>query len=303
MGLVGQIIIQLIVGVAAFVAGLFLQRIRASLLYLQSRRFWRPVLRRDLMVVLGDGFAGLRRFEASDVIGRGDLVASYELVTHFARMGYRRMQPVFADRVVNDQPGRSLRHNMVVLGGPDANSVSKACLEGVRATYQLIWPEDREAEDFPAEVPIRPPQLVLMDSSKRDEIPILKPTVAGDEVTRDYGVIIRTRNPFDYWGPKRLPARGGSRIVIMYGCYGYGTIAAVLYSRTLEFLEMIKNSKDDIECIVSCDIVMGTPQAIGQVFFRSHPYGHLVRRPTVTDGTTQIVASAAQPPVEPAVAE
>lgn len=233
------------------------------------------------MIVLGDGFSGLRRFEASDVIGRGDIVASYELVTHFARIGYKRMQPVFADRVVNDQPGRSLRRNMVVLGGPDANSVSRECLKGVSATYQMVWADGRDMGAAVA-TSLRPPQLVLTTTAKSNEVPVMEPTLEGDEVTHDYGVIIRSRNPFEYWGPKRPVARRSKRVVIMYGCYGYGTMAAVLYSRTREFLEMIKSTDSDIECIVRCRIVLGTPQAIEQVFFKAYPYGHLVQRAAVT---------------------
>ena len=279
MSLIQQTAIQLIVGVIAFLAGVFLQRIRAAWSYFNSRRFWRPLLRRDLALVLGDGFSGLRRFEASDVIGRGDLIASSELNTQFSRMGFRRLQPVFADRMIGDDlTGRPLRRSMIVLGGPDANSVSLRCLEGMEVSYKLIWPTPGDAEEPIAGTMLRPPRLVLAKSTGQNDESCFRPSVQGNDVVQDYGVIIRARNPFAQWGREITDPRGGRRVVIIYGCYGYGTLAAVLYSQTAEFLEMIENGRDDIECVVVCRVVMGTPQTISCVYFKAHPHGTLSRR-------------------------
>src|SRR6266568_6390439 len=133
MSFVEQTVIQLLVAAIAFLAGLFVQRIRATWAYLRARRFWRPLLGRDLGLILGDGFLDLQDFEASNVVGRGDLVASYELTAYFSKMGFRRLQPIFADRIVGaDLTGRQLRRNLIVLGGPDANRISLRCLEGMK---------------------------------------------------------------------------------------------------------------------------------------------------------------------------
>jgi hypothetical protein len=285
--------IQLIVATIAFLAGFFLQRIRGAWAYLSARRFWRPILRRDLALVLGDGFPDLRGFEASNVIGRGDLIASYELTTHFSRMGFRRLRPVFADQMVGDDlTGRSLRRNLIVLGGPDANSVSLKCLRGMQLSYQLTWPDRDDTRESASEAPWRLPRLAFTGSDKEGNALVFRPTLEGKEVIQDYGVIIRARNPFDPWGRKPFDPRQGKRVVIIYGCYGFGTLAAVLYSQTKEFLEMIENGDDDIECIVVCTVVKGTPQAFGHVYFKKQRHGSFSRR---VEGTLNALEAHTDP--------
>jgi hypothetical protein len=277
VSLIQQIVVQLALAVSAFLVGVFWQRIRATWFYFSARRFWRPLLHRDLALVLGDGFPDLRGFEASDLIGRGDLVASYELTNHFSRMGFKRLQPVFADLMIGDDlTGRSLRRNMVVLGGPDANRVSLKCLTGMEVSYKLVWPEQITQSAPRGSLNI--PKLEFTKTAEQNESLSFQPSVEDNEVVKDYGIIIRARNPLDFWGKKQADARRGKQVVIIYGCYGYGTLAAVLYSQTREFLEMVNNGKDDIECVVVCRVVMGTPQAIDCAYFKAHPHGSLTRR-------------------------
>jgi hypothetical protein len=283
MSLFEAIDIQLIVAMIGFLAGFFLQRIRGTWAYFNARRFWRPLLRRDLALVLGDGFPDLRGFEASDMIGRGDLMASYELTTYFARMGFRRLSPVFADHMMGDDlSGRPLRRSLIVLGGPDANKVNLRCLKRMHLSYKpAILKSGDDANEPAARSTWELPTLIYVGSAEDGKTGVFEPSLEegekGKEVTRDYGVIIRAHNPFDSWSFKPFDPNRGKRMVIIYGCYGYGTLAAVLYSQTKEFLELVKNDDDDIECIVECQIIMGTPQAIGCVYFESQPHGSFSR--------------------------
>ena len=276
MSFVEQTVIQLLVAAIAFLAGLFVQRIRATWAYLRARRFWRPLLRRDLGLILGDGFLDLQDFEASNVVGRGDLVASYELTAYFSKMGFRRLQPIFADRIVGaDLTGRQLRRNLIVLGGPDANRISLRCLEGMKLSYAIEWQEiSARSSQSITRTPRNLPRLVFKGSG-HEEKPAFEPLSENGGVVRDYGVIIRTHNPFMPRNEKAPSPRHGKRVVVIYGCYGYGTLAAVLYSQTPEFLEMVKSEGDDIECIVACRVVEGTPQRADCVYFKTHSYGSL----------------------------
>lgn len=266
---------QLITAGIAFLLGVFLTRIRLTWAYFTARHFWRPLLKRDLRLVLGDGFPDLQGFEASDVVGRGDLVGSYELTTHFSNLWFRRLQPIFADRIVGDDlTGRPLRRNLIILGGPDANRVTYECVKSLNLRYQLRWPNSEGSSEGGAKELWKVPTLEATPLADRRDKTLFQPSVEDGTITTDYGVIIRAHNPFDLRGPKRfaMPRR---RVVILYGCYGYGTLAAVLYSQTREFQERVKNSTDDIECVVKCRVVMGTPQAIDCVYFRSHAHGSL----------------------------
>lgn len=285
MSFIDQTIIQLIVGLIAFLAGFFIQRIRATWAYFRARNFWRPLLRRDLALVLGDGFPSLQTFEATNLIGRGDLVASYELTTHFSQMGFRRLQPIFADKAVTASlTGRSLQRNLIILGGPDANSVSHECLKAMRLNYALKWPDKEDAEgELTSSRTWTQPRLVSTEPSEGVS-EFFTPHQEGREIVQDYGVIIRSRNPFLAWGKKPFRSWRSKRVIMIYGCYGYGTLAAVLYAQTPEFLDMVRNAEDDIECIVTCKIIMGTPQAIGCVYFKAHRHGFLSQHPNSHTG-------------------
>jgi hypothetical protein len=250
MTLVQQTAIQLITAFIAFVLGFLLSRFKAAWAYFNARKFWRPLLRRDLTLVLGDGFADLRGFEASDVVGRGDLVGSYVLTTRFAGMGFRRLQPVFADKMIGDDPsGTGLRKNLVVLGGRDANTLTGACLSRLNCTYTLEWlapPEDSQPTS----------------SSGRRHLPELQPTVYAPEelkpfhpvesngrLVKDYGVIVRARNPF------MPPGARDKHVVLIY--------------------EEIRDAHEDIECVVVCDVLKDTPQSYRCVYLAKHPAGTL----------------------------
>jgi hypothetical protein len=271
-----QTVIQLIVAAIAFLAGFFLQRIRTAWAYLRARRFWRPLLRRDLALILGDGFLDLQNFEASNVVGRGDLVASYELTSHFSRMGFRRLQPTFADRMIGtDLSGRELRRNLVVVGGPDANRICQSCIEGMQLSYALEWVQPSISSNESAAVIQRQLPRLVFNGSQQEEDSVFEPLAEKGEIVRDYGILIRSRNPFMPLGMRPTKPKRGKRVVMIYGCYGYGTLAAALYSQTSEFLEMVRNESDDIECIVRCRVVEGTPQKPERVYFKTHPYGTL----------------------------
>jgi hypothetical protein len=50
----------------------------------------------------------------------------------------------------------------------------------------------------------------------------------------------------------------------------------VLYSQSPQFLAMIESEGDDIECIVTCRVVEGTPQSPDCVYFKTHSYGSIL---------------------------
>jgi hypothetical protein len=271
--------VQIVTASVAFGLGLLLNRMKVTWALFRARNFWRPLLRKDLTLVLGDGFPELQGFEATDVIGRGDLIASHKLTTCFSSMGFRRLQPVFADKVIGDDPGGdSLRRNLILLGGSDANSLTQECLKHLNCHYTLLWPEDttREATASPTSNTWGIPRLQGTENSSEDSTGkpqiAFTPIIEHGDVTQDYGVIIRTRNPF-----VPIRSRQEKQIVVIFGCYGFGTLAAILFSQEKAFLDLVKNTKDDIECIVVCDVVKGTPQGYRKVHFQSYPHGILNR--------------------------
>jgi hypothetical protein len=277
--------VQLITAAVAFVLGVLLNRALRAWAYLRARKFWRPLLRRDLALVLGDGFRDLAAFEASQLVGRGDLVASFELNSYFAGMGIRQLRPISADRTIGVDPaGRGLRRNLIVIGGQDANTLTDQCLKRLRCGYKLIW-----ADATLGEAPLKPelasqsivsnvltensdrhlPKLVPAPHLEEQGFATFEPVLENQQLVRDYGLIVRARNPFISEG------RQNKRIVLIYGCFGFGSIAAALFSMEKAFLKRIADQEKDIECIVSCDVIDKTPQAIRCVYFNEYAPGTL----------------------------
>lgn len=278
--------LQLMVAATAFILGLLLNRAVRTSVYFRARKFWRPLASKDLAIVLGDGFSDLSAYEASGLMGQGDLLASAELISHLSAMGLPQLQPEFADKAVGVDPnGRALRRNLVVLGGPDANTLTKACLDRLKCSYRLEEEVLPTAEPSGAANPSmwRPFQL-RPTVWARDKVTVYEPVAAQDgQIVRDYGVIIRTRNPFLFERHRnrrnllRLRRQREKRVVLMFGCYGLGTYAAVLFSKEKAFLELVKNTEEDIECVVSCDVFRKTPQSVRHVDIIHHPSGALCK--------------------------
>jgi hypothetical protein len=287
MTFIQQTIIQLATGAIAFIVGLMISRLQRLWAYFRSPIFWRPLFRRDLELVLGDGFKDLpKSFEASDVVGRGDLLASYELTTKISAVRIQRLQPSFADKMRDNDPGGAgLRKNLVILGGKDANSLTQHCVDRLRCSYDLIWPEEIQIEPSTrsdtaliegaeTQIPRLEPAQTFAESGRdgynSSERESFEPIVNEHGIAvRDYGVIIRARNPF------LSRNESNKRVVVIYGCFGFGTLAAAQYTQNQEFLDLVGNSDDDIECIVQCDVIDRAPQCLERVYFKSHPFGTL----------------------------
>jgi hypothetical protein len=270
-------------GVVAFLLGLLWQHMRKAFLNYRARRFWRPVMSRDLQLVLGR-FRGLPGFEASGVIGAGDTLAMNNLREYFEKIGFGGFQVSLNDQLgYGDPTGDSLRTNLILLGGPDANrltyDVVKLLKLGIvfkeldpRRPGELLEPRIYDMSETNGQGPVRralrlfgllsgeqwrTPVIADLDGSKK----VFKPTKTGDAVLVDCGVIIRTPNPFDLT----------KSIIILCGSYGYGTWAAVQLAQSKEFIRRIPKGSGALECVFEVDVVRDTPQRPHIHFIRETP--------------------------------
>ncbi len=96
---------------------------------LRSRRaahLWRAFRARRTRIVIG-------RSEESCRIGLGDAVAVTEIQDFFARLRLSRPELVTADRLTQED----LNFNLILLGGPDTNEISKCLSAGIGATMRF----------------------------------------------------------------------------------------------------------------------------------------------------------------------
>jgi hypothetical protein len=257
VGLLQETGVQLITAAIAFLLGVLLSRILRAWAYIRARKFWRPLIRRDLAIVLGDGFRDLPSFEASQLVAQGDLVASFELNAHFTSMGIRQLRPIFADKTIGVEPdGRGLRRNFIVIGGEDTNTLTDECLKRLKCSYKLVWPNDTAVgrpptdQNMTSQLPagkrdIGPkaasawglPKLIPATHREHDGLDIYQPVEENDEIVRDYGIIVRARNPFISEG------RRNKRVVLIFGCYGFGSLAATLSQERKNFSNKLPTRK------------------------------------------------------------
>lgn len=232
--------INLIAALIGFWIGWIWQTLRKALRSRRSQRFWKPFVTGELQVVIGR-FLEFTQFEQSGFLGVGDAIGLTELRTYFGGLGLRDFTVSYADRVDGD----SLKTNLILIGGPDANAVSKEVVTKINSTLRFGNPAHYE--------------IAIYDSATdRIYAPLTKSD--SHEIIKDYGVILKTTNPFS-------PSK---QVLVIAGSFGYGAWAGIRYAISKQFIEneFVIQGKP-LECLIEADIVRGTPQDIRLVTVRS----------------------------------
>jgi hypothetical protein len=271
---------QLLWGLAstllAFVFGLAWRKLSQFVVNRRARRFWKPLVAHDVGIVIGrftdsDGMEG---FEASGVVGVGDHVALKSLTDHFRRIGFKRFTVRYTDDMALGQssPSETLQGNLILLGGPDVNGITRAVLERMSLGVEFLIVR-REHLDLaragrPWDVPDPPARLRraalvrrLAGARTREwRVPAFGdrargtlhgPVFGPTKLFRDCAAIIRGRNPFN---PDR-------EVMLFCGSYGYGTWAAAQFATTPRFLDLAP-AGGSLECVIGVDVVLQTPQRV-----------------------------------------
>jgi hypothetical protein len=194
-----------------------------------AKTVWRPFLDHPLVVIAA--FNTFKDSEPSGFIGLGDAVAWAELHTLLSSLTVTGLEVTYADRIRGDQ----LQRNIILLGGPEGNSVTADAMR--RLTLTLRFTHGGK----------------ISDSVTGD---VYSPEISQDgEVERDLALIIRDRNPF---APDR-------ELLIVGGSFGYGTWGGVRF--------LLRNSSQlqkptHAEQVVVCDVAYHTPQTTKLVLSR-----------------------------------
>jgi hypothetical protein len=217
----------------------------------RARAFWRPFLSSDVRLVIGrfDKIRNVdvRRFERSGVLGVGDAIALAEIQSYLGLIG-ANPQVAYADRLEGD----ALKYTMILLGGPDANSVTRRAVKHISSNLRFGDPEINE--------------IAIHDTAQTPERIYQPSPLDRDNSGTDYGLILRAPNPFD---PNK-------EIMILAGSFGHGTWAAVRHVTSAAFLTNMKSIPlSAIECLVETDVELDTPQEIRQVLLRGIPEAQL----------------------------
>lgn len=220
--------VNVVAGILVFALGVVARQIYSWWRSLPVARFWRPIARGGVTLVLGRlDRSEFNRFEPSGVVGLGDIRALEELGDVFARGGLTRFSIAYGGALTEKQR----RGNLILLGGVDGNRLSAELMRAVGSRIELT----NEDEATPP---------VLLDTMNTPEYR-LRPALDNGTVLRDFGVLIRARNPRDTqrW------------IVIIAGCLGLGTWAGVRLTLSPE----LAHSPAEFECVYRTHDDGGSP--------------------------------------------
>ena len=197
-----------------------------------SKEFWAPLADQGLQIILGR-FREFQTFEQSGFVGVGSANAMMELRTHFESLGLSEIPISYADQLDGD----ALKTNLIVLGGPDANLLTREVVGRVSTTLKFGDPDQYV--------------ISLFDSAEGCEY-VPRQGQSGI-IENDFGIILLCSNPF---APKK-------RMLLGAGSFGYGTWACVRFVHSNEFLgNPLVASGADIECLIETDVLWETPQHV-----------------------------------------
>lgn len=208
-----NIMIGLSTTLIGYIIGRLWQRIVSQLPYRRARRFWGPALAGELQVVVSR-FKSAAFVEPTGIVGGGDALALRELSSYFSEIGLKKFNVVYVDEARLDR-----KNNLILLGGPDTNEVTKDALELIKPRVRIFDPGPgiaMEIHDLAHELDPH--------ENKPDKASWKKYKPKSDS---DYGIIIRARNPFN---PNKA-------LIIFAGAHGYGTWGGVNLALEDNFLQ------------------------------------------------------------------
>lgn len=219
---------------------------RRHLKLVRARKFWRALGGRHPLIVLGaHDFGSHRRWANAGVVGMGDIEALVEVEAQLRRLG-------FAGKIVESKQlsPRELSSDLVLIGGPVANAVTRTMMAKLRGTISYDFADDPEHE-----------AAVVHDLRSGR---LLRPQYedSGYPVS-DHALIIRTPNPL---------APDTSELVIIAGCFEHGTEAAAEKLGDRKFLRKLRRTKH-FEALVETTVVNGAHYNTKLVETRRIPAG------------------------------
>lgn len=238
-----EILINLGVNLAAAFIGLIIglgwQKIHNEMRIRPARRFWKPFAKDNVRIVIGR-FSHLKGYEQSGFLAVGDAMALAELQTFLRTLKFENVIFEYDDQLKGDD----LKTNLILLGGPDANRITKEVAPRINTSLRFGNPEKLE--------------IAITDTVEKT---IYAPLgrLGKDDILLDYGLILKAENPFDT----------SKQVMIIAGSFGFGTWAGVRFATSKSFMnDSIASNGSPVECLIKTDVLLQTPQKIEPITIR-----------------------------------
>jgi len=198
----------------------------------RARRFWRQIGVRGPVLVLGTHDPeALGEWERFGLVGYGDATALIEIQQQFRALGLKLTTTGAGILSQNEW-----RKDLILIGSPDANEATAEIMGELepRLTYSFPYWKNHN--------------VTIADKLSGDKI---KPESGpGGQIKTDYALIIRAPNPL---------APSDSEVVIIAGCWGYGTAAASsLLAEKRFYRDPVVSSRKPFEALVRVRVLGGS---------------------------------------------
>jgi hypothetical protein len=198
----------------------------------RTRKFWKPFSKRDQVSVIMGGDRSFPTFEASGLVGVGDVMALTELQAIFDENRLGRLPITLA---TSPREAHLETADLILIGGPDMNWATKAVASRLPARFTFGNPDDREIQ--------------IKDQKTGT---VYRPSDPGERDIHDVGLIKLVPNPFD---TRR-------KVLLIAGAFGHATFAGVKLTGQKDFLKHPLIAAGSLfECLFSVDIVANEPLA------------------------------------------
>jgi GrpB-like predicted nucleotidyltransferase (UPF0157 family) len=159
--------------------------------------------------------------EISGLMGRGDHDAVVEVQAGLARIGLASTLP----ELVGLPSDKELENNLIVIGGPDVNELTRSLLE--RLPIKLIITRNAAGRN------------IVRDLVHGQDY---EPAVEESGKVRDYGILVRAPNPYDR----------SKYVLILAGAHGFGSRAAavVAFKEEDALRQLASISAAGFECLI-----------------------------------------------------
>jgi hypothetical protein len=214
-----NISIGLLTTLLGYIVGRIWQKFSDQIPSRRTRKLWGALLADGLQLVVSRLES---TFDPAGMVGGGDALALREISSHLASAGVKKLEIVYVDENSLDRD-----KNLILLGGPDTNAVTKEALEKIKPGVQIFNPRIS-----PMEVRDLVPNA---NTGRSGTIRRRRRYAARPDL--DYGIIVRARNPFY---PRKW-------LVIIAGAYGYGSWAGAILMSDDNFLKRCNELNKDLE--------------------------------------------------------
>lgn len=192
------------------------------------KHFWQPFFNTRTTVVIGTYYSDkFRAWEASTLMGTGDGIALGKIIGTLNKVGVKDIEVVPTYNFAGDR----YQDNLILIGGPDANILTREVFERLSLKFGFGDPDKHE--------------ISLYDNYQHKTY--LPKYNSNKRVIGDYGLVFKTQNPFN---PETC-------VIILAGCFGFGTCASAQLFEIEKLLETIEGFEDEegFEALVYSDVI------------------------------------------------